>query len=50
MNNSLQAVRANGVSSLVPFTPLNQLDGMDWQIGVVLDESIIMAQANRLTW
>lgn len=35
---------------LVSFTALPNLKGMDWYIGVVLDKSIIMAEANALSW
>ncbi|MEO4048811.1 methyl-accepting chemotaxis protein [Pseudomonas sp. CAU 1711] len=46
----LEAVAGKGKDLLVSFTPLSNLKGMDWYIGVVLDESIVMAEANALTW
>jgi methyl-accepting chemotaxis protein len=46
----LNEVDADGKNLLVSFTPLPNLRGMDWYIGVVLDESVVMAEANRLTW
>ena len=50
LDKALLEVSADGKSLLVSFTPLPNLRGMDWYIGVVLDESIVMAEANRLTW
>ncbi|MCT7655699.1 methyl-accepting chemotaxis protein [Oceanimonas sp. NS1] len=32
------------------FTPLEGLQGANWYIGVALDESIVMARADRLQW
>ncbi|MFP2770794.1 methyl-accepting chemotaxis protein [Oceanisphaera sp. KMM 10153] len=34
----------------VSFTPLTELQGTQWYIGVVLDESIVMAKADSLQW
>ena len=50
LGKELHEVEADGKSLLVSFTPLPNLRGMDWYIGVVLDESVVMAEANRLTW
>ncbi|MDN5516533.1 MAG: methyl-accepting chemotaxis protein, partial [Pseudomonas sp.] len=50
LGKELREVEAGGKSLLVSFTPLPNLRGMDWYIGVVLDESVVMAEANRLTW
>jgi methyl-accepting chemotaxis protein len=50
LGKELREVEAGGKSMLVSFTPLPNLRGMDWYIGVVLDESVVMAEANRLTW
>lgn len=46
----LKEVAAGDKDLLVSFTPLPNLKGMDWYIGVVLDKSIVMAEANTLTW
>ncbi len=50
LGKELHEVDADGKSLLVSFTPLPNLRGMDWYIGVVLDESVVMAEADRLTW
>ncbi|PSJ45968.1 methyl-accepting chemotaxis protein [Zobellella taiwanensis] len=34
----------------VSFTPLDELQSARWYIGVVLDESVVMAQADRQQW
>ncbi|WP_278620496.1 methyl-accepting chemotaxis protein [Ectopseudomonas oleovorans] len=44
LSKELHEVEASGKNLLVSFTPLPNLLGMDWYIGVV------MAEANRLTW
>ncbi|GFM53097.1 methyl-accepting chemotaxis protein [Pseudomonas cichorii] len=50
LENRLQPVSAAGKDLLVSFTPLSNLKGMNWYIGVVLDNSIVMAEANSLSW
>lgn len=50
LENRLQPVSASGKDLLVSFTPLSNLKGMNWYIGVVLDNSIVMAEANSLSW
>jgi len=50
LGKELREVAAGGKNLLISFTPLPNLRGMDWYIGVVLDESVVMAEANRLTW
>ncbi|MDP3814872.1 methyl-accepting chemotaxis protein [Pseudomonas sp.] len=50
LNKELQEVTGDDKDLLVSFTPLANLKGMDWYIGVVLDKSIIMAEANALSW
>ncbi|MBH3338393.1 methyl-accepting chemotaxis protein [Pseudomonas mendocina] len=50
LGKELREVEAGDKSLLVSFTPLPNLRGMDWYIGVVLDENIVMAEADRLTW
>ena len=50
LNKDLQELSGDGKDLLVSFTPLPNLQGMDWYIGVVLDKSIVMAEANALSW
>ncbi|HLA33194.1 MAG TPA: methyl-accepting chemotaxis protein, partial [Pseudomonas sp.] len=50
LNKELQEVQGADKDLLVSFTPLSNLKGMDWYIGVVLDKSIVMADANALSW
>ncbi|WPC03529.1 methyl-accepting chemotaxis protein [Pseudomonas benzenivorans] len=50
LKQELSAMTGNGQDLLVSFTPLSNLKGMDWYIGVVLDESKVMAEANALSW
>jgi len=50
LDKALQEVSGAGKRLLVSFTPLPNLSGMDWYIGVVLDKSIVMAEANALSW
>ncbi len=46
--SELQTIKLAGKSHMVYFTNLKNLKGMDWVIGVVLDESIVMAEANEI--
>ncbi|POF43248.1 chemotaxis protein [Pseudomonas laurylsulfativorans] len=50
LNSQLQEVSSDGKSLLVSFIPLTDLKGMDWYIGVVLDQDIVMAAAYILSW
>ncbi|HEX5842953.1 MAG TPA: methyl-accepting chemotaxis protein [Pseudomonas sp.] len=50
LNKELQDAHGADKDLLVSFTPLSNLKGMDWYIGVVLDKSIVMAEANALSW
>ncbi|MBS7661108.1 methyl-accepting chemotaxis protein [Pseudomonas lalucatii] len=50
LRQELSAIAGAGKELLVSFTPLSGLKGMDWYIGVVLDESKVMAEANALSW
>ncbi|QLC74644.1 methyl-accepting chemotaxis protein [Pseudomonas sp. LPB0260] len=50
LKQELTTVKGNGQDRLVSFTPLSNLKGMDWYIGVVLDESKVLAEANALSW
>ncbi|MDP3847498.1 MAG: methyl-accepting chemotaxis protein [Pseudomonas sp.] len=50
LDKTLTPVQADGKNLLVSFTPLSNLKGMDWYIGVVLDENLVMAEANALSW
>ena len=45
--NQLQTINLTGKSHMVYFTELKDLKSMDWIIGVVLDESIVMAEATQ---
>ncbi len=44
----LQTIMLGGKPHMVFFTPLSTLEGMDWMIGVVLDEGIVMSEANAI--
>ncbi|OEC40805.1 chemotaxis protein [Pseudomonas sp. 1D4] len=50
LRKELQEVEAGDRKLLVSFTPLPNLKGMDWYIGVVLDQDKVMAEANALSW
>ncbi|MBP8236498.1 MAG: methyl-accepting chemotaxis protein, partial [Pseudomonas sp.] len=50
LDKDLQDISGDDKDLLVSFTPLPNLKGMDWYIGVVLDKSIVMAEANALSW
>ncbi|WP_244161199.1 hypothetical protein [Pseudomonas anguilliseptica] len=50
LNKELQETNGGDKELLVSFTPLPNLKGMDWYIGVVLDKGIVMAEANALSW
>ena len=50
LESALKEVDSDGKELLVSFTPLSNLKGMDWYIGVVLDKHIVMADADALTW
>jgi methyl-accepting chemotaxis protein len=46
--SELQTVDLDGKPHMVYFTDLTDLKGMDWVIGVVLDESIVMSDAREI--
>ena len=46
--HKMQTIMLNDDAFMVYFTPLSGLKGMDWMIGVVLDEDIVMAEANAI--
>ncbi|VVO38519.1 Methyl-accepting chemotaxis protein PctB [Pseudomonas fluorescens] len=50
LTRQLQEVSSSGKSLLVSFIPLTDLKGMDWYIGVVLDQDIVMSAAHVLSW
>nr|WP_079202119.1 methyl-accepting chemotaxis protein [Pseudomonas sp. CC6-YY-74] len=50
LNQTLTAITGGDKDLLVSFTPLSNLNGMDWYIGVVLDEAKVMSEANTLSW
>ncbi|QEI07300.1 methyl-accepting chemotaxis protein [Pigmentiphaga aceris] len=49
LRNELHEMRVGDKNLMVSFIPLSNLKGMEWYIGVVLDESIVMAEANSLS-
>lgn len=48
--STLSEIQVDGQNLLVSFIPLSNLGGMNWYIGVVLDETKVMAEANALSW
>mgnify|MGYP001942282281 CR=1 FL=1 len=48
ITNQLQSINVAGKPHMVYFTDLDNLEGMNWVIAVVLDESIVMAEANEI--
>ncbi len=50
LDRQLQEVSSADKTLLVSFIPLTELKGMNWYIGVVLDQDIVMAAAHTLTW
>jgi methyl-accepting chemotaxis protein len=50
LDSRLQEVSSGEKPLLVSFIPLSDLKGMDWYIGVVLDQDIVMAAAHDLSW
>ncbi len=48
LTSQLQSIDLAGKSHMVYFTDLEKLKGVNWVIGVVLDESIVMAEANEI--
>lgn len=48
LTSTMQHISIDGDPLMVSFTPLAGLKGMDWMIGVVLDENIVMAEANAI--
>ncbi|BBH46489.1 methyl-accepting chemotaxis protein [Pseudomonas sp. KU43P] len=50
LDGQLQDITRNGKPLLVSFIPLTGLKGLDWYIGVVLEQDIVMAAAHTLTW
>ncbi|WP_413699358.1 methyl-accepting chemotaxis protein [Psychromonas sp. KJ10-10] len=48
LDKALQEVEIDGKTHWVSFTALSHLKDMDWYIGVVVDENIIMAEANAM--
>ena len=50
LESKLREIHHDGKTLLVAFIPLSQLKGMDWYIGIVLDEGVVMAAARVLGW
>ncbi len=49
LDKALAATQGGGRRLLVSFTPLSGLTGMDWYVGIVLDEEVLMAEADTLS-
>lgn len=49
LDKGLTETQAGGRRLLVSFTPLAGLTGMDWYVGIVLDEAVLMAEADALS-
>lgn len=50
LDKKIQEIEVGGRTMWVSFTPLQDLRGMDWYIGVVVDADIVMADANAMGW
>ncbi len=50
LKSQIQEIKIGEKTLLVSFIPLSRLKGMDWYIGVVLDQDIVMAAAHLLSW
>lgn len=48
LNKKIQELEVNGENLWVSFTPLTDLRGMQWYIGVVINADIVMQDANNL--
>ena len=48
LNKHIQELDVNGKTLWVSFTPLKDLRGMEWYIGIVVDANIVMADANDM--
>jgi methyl-accepting chemotaxis protein len=48
LDKKIQEIEVEGKTLWVSFTPLKGLRGMDWYIGVVVDSSIVMTDANTM--
>ncbi len=46
---TLNTVQSAGKELLVSFTPLSNLKGMDWYLGIALDKSMVMQEAQAAT-
>lgn len=49
LDKALAETTGGGRHLLVSFTPLTGLTGMDWFVGIVLDEAVLMAEADALS-
>ncbi|QZA78539.1 methyl-accepting chemotaxis protein [Deefgea tanakiae] len=50
LEKALFPVQVSGKKMMVSFVPLSNLKGMDWYIGVVLDEAILTKEVDLLIW
>ncbi|PKG40008.1 methyl-accepting chemotaxis protein [Psychromonas sp. Urea-02u-13] len=48
LDKQMQEINVNGDTLWVSFTPLKNLRGMEWYIGVVVDADIVMSDANAM--
>jgi len=48
LSNTLTQIELKNKTVLVSFTPIKELTSVDWYIGVVLDEEIVMSEASAL--
>ncbi|MBR0565412.1 methyl-accepting chemotaxis protein [Azoarcus sp. L1K30] len=45
LDNQLTTLRSGGRKLLLSFTPLSNLQGMNWYLGIVLDEAVLLREA-----
>ncbi|MNJ32359.1 Methyl-accepting chemotaxis protein PctB [compost metagenome] len=50
LESKLREINRDGNTLLVAFIPLSQLKGMEWYIGIVLDEGVVMTAVRVLGW
>ncbi|MFO6425251.1 methyl-accepting chemotaxis protein [Motilimonas sp. KMU-193] len=50
LESSIKEVDVGGKSLWVSFSPLKDLKGLDWYLAVVVDEDIVMADAEAIAW
>ncbi|MCE2573255.1 methyl-accepting chemotaxis protein [Motilimonas eburnea] len=50
LESNIKEVSIDGKSLWVSFTPLTELKGLDWYLAIVVDENIVMADAQAIAW